>query len=277
MALLRIEGEGIETEDVLVMTRAGDSVLAPMEREFDPSQPQIINGRYSVHGVKFTHTAAPSRPIAGVVRDFDTGKPVAGATVVLGSAGGVLSRKPERLQTRTDADGKYRLTGAPVRRDCVVSVIGPTDQPYLAANYDVPKPAGLEPIALDMKIKRGIWASVKVFDKTDNSVLAGELDYYVMRDNPNVAGIPTIRPIRLRKVNVSDEAFRVAVLPGPGVVAIQIPSEHPYISLAGPQSKSLDTLPYGFQPQRYLAYTRINPKADDKEVKVEIGLTRGTE
>jgi hypothetical protein len=141
----------------------------------------------------------------------------------------------------------------------------------------VPKTAGLEPIALDVKIKRGIWATVRVFDKADNSAQAGELEYFVMRENPIAVDLPRMRHTRIRKARVSDETFRVAVLPGPGVVAIGIPGEHPFNTLASPWSKSVNTLPYSFQPHRYLGHVRINPKADDKEVKVEIGLTRSQE
>ena len=111
VALVRIEGDGIETEDVMVMTQPGEAVIAARDIEFKSESPAIINGRYSVYGAKFNHAAAPGSPITGVVRDVDTGKPVANAVVSLASVGGTLARKPARLQTRTDADGEYRLTG----------------------------------------------------------------------------------------------------------------------------------------------------------------------
>jgi RNA polymerase sigma factor (sigma-70 family) len=278
VALLRIEGDGIETEDVMVMTRQGKEVIAARDVEIKSGAPQILNGRYTVYGAKFNHSAAPSSPIAGVVRDLDTGKPVANAMVTLAAAGSDgLARKPERLWARTGADGKYRLTGVRVQRGCTLSVEGPADQPYLASMIEVPIVAGLAPITLDLKVKRGIWATVRVFDKADNSSQPCEVEYFAIADNPNLKNVPTLRPTQVRRANINDDTIRLAVLPGPGIVAVQIPGRHSFVSLSSPRAKSIAAAPFSFQPQRYLGHMRIDPAADAKDAKVEIGLTRGTE
>ena len=74
------------------MTRPADSVLAKVPKERNLGMPITMQGRYAVHGSRFTHTAAPSRPVGGVVRDLDTGKPVPGAVVHLASQGDVCAR-----------------------------------------------------------------------------------------------------------------------------------------------------------------------------------------
>jgi RNA polymerase sigma factor (sigma-70 family) len=277
VALVRIEAQGIETSDVMLMTRDAAAVLpTPMKRP-ENGLPQSTQGRYAVYGSTAKITVAPSRPIVGVVRDLDTGKPVAGATIQLVSAGGLQFRTPERMTTRTDAEGRYKLNGAPVRRDCEISVDGPADQPYLAATLEVPGTPGLEAVTVDVKLKRGIWANVRVFDKADNSSVAGDLHYFIVADNPHLKGVSDLLVKRVRKARVTDETFRIPVLPGKGILAVQIHSSHPFVTLASPKAQPVDAQPYGFRPQEFLGYVRIDPAADAKEVKCEIGLTRGTD
>src|SRR5205085_2433382 len=72
----RLEGPGIEYGPVRVLARA---MKAPVE----PTRPGRFVERVipKVYGATFEHAAAPSRPIHGVVRDKQTGKPVARAGV----------------------------------------------------------------------------------------------------------------------------------------------------------------------------------------------------
>jgi RNA polymerase sigma factor (sigma-70 family) len=283
IALLRIEGEGIETEDVMVMTRPGKSVLPVVPKGLgmegvDPESGMpfrfvTLQGRYAVHGSKFSHTVAPGRTVTGVIRDADTGKSVPGAVVHLSSTGNVRAPLKERIWTRADADGKYRFTGLPVRPGCELSVEGPDDQPYLGIEVGVPRAAGVGPVAADVKLKRGVWATVRVFDKTDHATVTGEVEYFARADNPNVKGVRLYRT-RARRVSLG-EPYRVAVLPGPGILAVRIPWQHRYVSLTSPQATPTAAVPYDFRPQDYLGHVRIDPPADSKGEKVEIGLTRG--
>jgi RNA polymerase sigma factor (sigma-70 family) len=272
VALLRIEGEGIEAEEVLAMTRPGEAVLNVLPKTFDPSVPRILNGRHTVYGCKLTHTAAPSRPITGVVRDFDTGKPVTGAIVSLRSLDGGINL-PVRLRAKTDAKGRYRLMGVPVRTGVDLRVEGPADEPYLTTAAGVPKPIGVGPVELDLKLKRGIWATVKVFDKADNSPVGAEVVYFALVENPNLKGIPDLQPAARRKVRLG-EPYRVAVLPGPGIVAVRIPWQHPFADGRGKRDTVINARPYGFQPRQYPGYVKIDPPADSKGVTCEIGLVQ---
>jgi RNA polymerase sigma factor (sigma-70 family) len=282
IALLRIEGEGIETEDLMVMTRPGESALPVVPKglglggeDRQLARPVTLQGRYAVHGSKFTHTAAPSRPVVGAVTDLDTGKPVPGAVVHLSSIGRERHPLKERIWVKADAEGRYRFTGLPLHDGCELRVEGPSDQPYLAVEVEVPHPAGVRSVTVDMKLKRGIWAHVRVFDKTDNASVSAEVEYFVPTDNPHLKGVPTLRATRSRKQRIDDETIRLAVLPGPGILAVRMQWKHPYISLTSPQAAPTAALPYHFRPQDYLANNRINPSADSKREKVEIGLTRG--
>ncbi|HKB04378.1 MAG TPA: carboxypeptidase-like regulatory domain-containing protein, partial [Gemmataceae bacterium] len=269
---------GIETEDVLVMTRPGETVLATPPEPPRPGGPIAFpgtaDGRYTVYGSKPDHAAGPSRPVTGVVRDLDTGQPVPGAVVTLQGVGGPPDRRPVHVWTTADAEGRYTLTGAPVRKGCLLSVQAPADQPYLAAMVDVPNPAGGGPIPLDPTLKRGAWAKVRVFDKADKKPVLAQLSYFALADNPHLKGV---RTILARRAPREGDEYRIVILPGPGIVAANTWGEHPFVSLVSRRAAPIAAWPFPFRPQDYLGYARINPAADAKEVTVEIGLTRGTD
>ena len=84
------------------------------------------------YGADFRHAAAPNKPIAGVVRDRDTKKPLAGITVTSER----LANDPtfnQMVQTTTDAQGRYRLVGMPKGEGNRIKIVPGNDQPYLVS------------------------------------------------------------------------------------------------------------------------------------------------
>src|SRR5262249_23944097 len=81
---------------VVLLTRA-----TPKLQVFDgPSSDHT----FTVYGASFKHVAAPAKPLAGTVRDKDTGKPLAGVRIdVMGPL----------VQATTDKEGKFRLRSLP--------------------------------------------------------------------------------------------------------------------------------------------------------------------
>ena len=236
----------------------------------------ILDGRHHCYGSKFDHAAAPGRTVSGIVRDLDTGKPVVGALVSLRSVDPVGISVPVRVRTTTDKDGRYTLAGLPARKRCDVRVEGPADQPYLGAAFEVPRPAGVGPVDLDPKIKRGVWATVRVFDKADKQTIHAQVDYFVPVDSPNLAGLSELAFTQHAKRRLGPDGYRVAVLPGPGILAAKIQSgDHRYVSLASKRAGFVPAKPYSFSPQMYLSHMKIDVPADSKDAKYEIGLTRG--
>jgi len=275
MALMRIEGEGIETEDVLVMTRRAEMVLAtpPKEPEMQGFRAlPILDGRHTVYGSKFEHTAAPSRPIVGVVRDLDTGKPVAGAVIAIESVDRTRVSLPVHIQVTADKEGRYKLTGAPVKVGVRLRIDGPADQPYLATSVEVPRAAGVGPVEVEAKLKRGVWATVRVFDKADKSAVTAEVHYFVLTENPNLKDLPTLRESRRQRVRIENAEYRVAVLPGPGLLAVRIPWDHNFALRGGRRGEATPAVPYPFRKMDYLGHVKIDPPADSKGVTCEIGL-----
>src|SRR5262249_1797608 len=117
---------------------------------------------FPLYGSEFDHPATPPRPIAGTVRDRDTGKPVIGARVQF---------EPFLGETTTGKDGKYRINSVPTfiagRRVATVPVtaLGPQDQPYLVAIKEIELRGPAQEIRLDFELKRGVWVEGHVLEK----------------------------------------------------------------------------------------------------------------
>ena len=56
---------------------------------------------------------APTKPIEGVVRDKDTGRPIAGVTLHAAVFDERSHLPAQGIEATTDAQGRYRLTGLP--------------------------------------------------------------------------------------------------------------------------------------------------------------------
>ena len=69
--------------------------------------------RTTYHARRFEYAAEPTRPIEGVVRDKDTGKPIAGVTIQSDKFAGTNTSGDGSVRTVTDQDGRYRLMGMP--------------------------------------------------------------------------------------------------------------------------------------------------------------------
>src|SRR5262249_34506150 len=106
LVVLRFEGPTIETSEVCAMTRPAPTIVTPRAKD----HPRLGNSVF--HGNTFDHPAAPTRPVVGVLRDKDTGKPLAGITIQsrMGSAREHFASDPY-VATTTDAEGQYRLVG----------------------------------------------------------------------------------------------------------------------------------------------------------------------
>ena len=81
VALLRIEGPGIEYARIAVLDRASRGsrrVPGQSSSTFDSVNGELGLGLY---GTSFEHVVGPGKPIAGVVRIKATGQPLAGVTI----------------------------------------------------------------------------------------------------------------------------------------------------------------------------------------------------
>jgi beta-lactamase regulating signal transducer with metallopeptidase domain len=212
---LKVTGSTVQSKEITVVTRS----TAPF---------QVTCGRGSTdwgitlyYGSTFTHAAAPTKPVFGVVRDTDSGKPLTGVKIecnrtsefpVLGSKG---------IETTTDEQGRYRLVGLPKGRGNQILVVPAKGQPYLAAGLEIPDTPGLGPVTLDIGLKRGIVIEGRVIDKQSGKPLKAFVEYHAYDDNPAVDTAPGFRAAQVRHQYQTepDGTFRVVGLSGRGLVA----------------------------------------------------------
>ncbi len=182
------------------------------------------------YGANFRYIAAPTKPVVGVVRDKDTGKPLAGVTIESNKLANDRVPGNNIVQTTTDAEGRYRLTGLPKGEGNTIRLVPGDGQPYLSVHALVPDSPGLDPVTVDFELKRGIWIEGKLTDKvTGKPVRDGYVDYFAMAGNPNVRDHPgfdgTIPP-SWGTATKEDGSFRVVGLPGPGLIAVFYTGHH---------------------------------------------------
>src|SRR5262249_31790212 len=148
--------------DVFVMTRPGDTVTA---MQWPDENPEFAMPRHTFYGNKFDHAAGPSRPVVGVVRDLDTGKPIAGAQVPVEHVGREILWDPLRARAKTVRGGRFKLVGMPLKEGNRVVARGPGDEPYLGLVKQPKIASGLGPLEVDFALKRGTWVTGRVFDR----------------------------------------------------------------------------------------------------------------
>jgi RNA polymerase sigma factor (sigma-70 family) len=206
VAMLGIEGPGIEHGTLNVMTRAGEPVRLPEGSSHD-----------AVYGATFEYVARVGRRIRGTVRDRDSGRPLAGVRV----AAWGLSDNP----AFSDREGRYELLGvAKVPRYHLVAY-PMRGQPYFLEEVTVADERGVGPITADIVLTRGVLLEGRVTDAETGKPLPGSIVHYYPLSG-NTAALKVIRgfrnqPALAETLTRSDGSYGLAVLPGPGVVAVR--------------------------------------------------------
>lgn len=198
---LVLQGVGMESSAITVLTRESDA------------EDRLTGGRFdttATYFARFTHVSAPCRPLRGVVRDKESGSPMANVHVRSGYA-----------RTRTDEAGRYELPGLKKRRYHNVFVVA--DKPlFFDAMFRIDGTPGLDPLTLDVALERGIPVRGRVTDEKTGEPLRGQVEFHAFRPNPrDKRGSPLASPVS-RTVTAADGTYAIGALPGPGVVAFQL-------------------------------------------------------
>jgi RNA polymerase sigma factor (sigma-70 family) len=206
IVMLAVEGPGIECGWVYVMTR-----------EAVPVRPPAGSVRDTVYGATFEHVARLGRVIRGTVRDRAGGAPLAGVRV---AAWGLTSE-----QAFADQDGRYELTGV-AKRDRYDLVAQPIrGQPFFLEEVTVADERGIGPITADIALTRGVPLEGRVTDRQTGKPLPGAtVEYYPLPGN--TAALKVLRgfrnqPALAETMTRADGSYRLAVVPGPGFVAVR--------------------------------------------------------
>jgi RNA polymerase sigma factor (sigma-70 family) len=240
---LLLDGENIERGDFEVVTR--HEIPSGLSR-----------GNNGVYPARFDHVAGPGKAITGTVRDKQTSKPLAGIRVA-------CPMTPSWIWATTDAEGRYRLTGVPKRNQYWVGAGG---LPYFnCTRLDVSDTPGLEPIAVDFALERGVVVQGKLVDKITGKPVRGRVNYIALPDNPNLKdftdlGKPQMLTSDPGKAK-ADGSFTVVAVPGPGLLCARADEDGHYLPavIPEPRPKILNIL------EEYHAVVSIDPSGDNRK------------
>jgi protocatechuate 3,4-dioxygenase beta subunit len=281
LVVAQLDGPGIASHHLRILTRAGK----PIEVWESKGNPEYGEPRVTAtyYGADFRHAAAPSMPVVGVVRDRDTGKPLAGASVRSYKLGNHPLHGRELLAVTTDAAGRYRLDGLPQGPGNQILVLPPADQPYLPVHADVPPAVGRAAVTVDLALKRGVWIEGRVTDKATGQPVRAQVEYFALDDNPHLRDCPgfegTLVTADVPSTTKEDGTFRVVGLPGPGVVALRAGDNYLLAperdDAEGARTQFLSAAPYHVLAANYQALARVDPPADAATVRRDATLDPG--
>jgi RNA polymerase sigma factor (sigma-70 family) len=215
---LTIAGGGVARSNPYVVTREGfdprpyNEILLRKQYDFL----RTVNGCSGLNAPEFTFVTRPGKEITGVVSDAATGDPVAGCNVT--TRGGFR----DVVHVRTDAGGRYRLTGVPKpAKDCWISVYPPDETTYLVQHPQFPDTDGFAPVRHDVRLVKGAVVTGRVVDRqTGKGVWAG-IRFAPLPENKFFDSGPQHResaPNRNVQATDRDGRFRLITIPGPTLV-----------------------------------------------------------
>jgi RNA polymerase sigma factor (sigma-70 family) len=271
---LTLEGPTIAQERLSAYTRPGKPIHAGMFAR-NPD-----GGRLTYYGADFDHTAAPTRPIVGVVRDKDTGKPLAGVTVQSDKFAGTNVSGDSSVRTVTDKDGRYRLVGMPKAAGNIVKAAPAPGQPYFQSVHEVEDPPGLDPVTVDFALKRGVLVKGRVLDKATGRPVSANVGYVVFRDNPRPAQAPGFA-IDHYLQTADDGSFQLVAFPGRGLLCARGWSDHYRMGVGTDGIKGkyderfFDTAPHLQGTNTFHTYAELNPADKAESVTCDLVLDPG--
>jgi RNA polymerase sigma factor (sigma-70 family) len=218
VADLLVSGANIATTQMFVLCREEPEIRTVDKGGLAPEP-------FIVHAPRFELAVAPTRPIEGVARDRVSGKPIPDLTI----KGMVFDERsflfPPGIEAKTDALGRYRLTGLPTGPAYRLNITPSPGQAFLTTTLKAPAASlTIEPLKFDFTLKPGVIIRGRITEKTTGRPVRpgeGTVYAYVFEDNPHsgdypVSGYPT-------QTNVdADGRFEIATVPGRGVLAVRL-------------------------------------------------------
>jgi protocatechuate 3,4-dioxygenase beta subunit len=220
---LTLQGDAIAYNEITVVTR--NITTFPTRGFVNP----YAGGTQNVYGASFTYTAAPGRPVVGVVTDGKTGQPLAGANVFSYAFAGSNFVGTQPLKTTADGQGRFRLTGLPKGRGNKIIVVPNDKQPYFMQEFELPDSPGMTPMSVEARLHRGIWIEGKVTEQATGKPVQARLHYLPFRTNKYAQETAPVfdRGGNTHGVGYQDRyetkpagSFRLVGLPGRAIVGV---------------------------------------------------------
>jgi RNA polymerase sigma factor (sigma-70 family) len=219
IAQMLVSSPTIATAELLVLTNDGPTVsIVDQAARRAMTAPE----RTIYHARRFEFAAEPARSIEGVIRDQETGQPIAGIKLQ-----GMVFQEHSRLwapgvEATTDAQGHYRLAGLPRAAAYELSIEPGDGLPYPESARRVPADSrDPGPVSFDIALKRGILVRGRVTDKATGRPVGGYVQSHTFADNPHVREFPGYRQGRRDSPAFikDDGRYEVVALPGRNIIA----------------------------------------------------------
>lgn len=251
-ASMRFQSQNFAVDDVTVSTRS-DGVISKLMKAFEivPVKPD------------FTHTLNPARPVVGRVTDKATGKPLADIAVEMIP---MRSHGGHSFRGRTDADGRYRISGHWTDRTYHTTVYPPANSGYLDA-VDVQQdwPAGAKELVKDFALEKSQVVTGRVIDQATKQPVAGAAVVY--QPEPKNSDKDGKRDFRNPTVTDEQGRFSITALPGPGSLSVESPDGRTMRIRAGKLRYRRTAFPHG--------HVKIDVPKEGALPPVEIALRQG--
>ncbi|HEY3964109.1 MAG TPA: carboxypeptidase regulatory-like domain-containing protein [Planctomycetaceae bacterium] len=226
-----------------IVTRPGASTVM---QEMDQRAPNAAKLARRLYGAEIEFVALPSRPVTGTVRDAETGKPMPGIRIFNWRFAGSPLFGSIVIDTFTDKDGRFQLSGMPLGEGNLIMIVPPTDQPYFSRQATVAVDAKLDPVPLEIGLHRGIWITGRVADKATGQPVSAVVHWTPYRTNEFAQKLTAeFGPSGMRTGWTNyrvdpDGTYRVLGLPGRALVAASVNSPHAQSYRLGTGREKLD-------------------------------------
>ncbi len=275
VAHLTISGPTIETRQVRVRTRPGEMIHKLAWAGF-PDCDRLI-----YYGAEFEHVAGPTKPILGVVRDKNTGRPLAKATVRSYKLAGNNLSDNRLIRTVADKDGRYRLVGLPKGEGNMIVAEPPEGSAYMGLIQAVELKHDPNPVTVNFDLPPAVLVKGRITDKETGAGVVARIEYFAFRDN---SAREEYRHTYFDHYleSQADGSFQMIVAPGHAVLAARVYNDQ---YLMGVGAEKIDKQKQGdieFLPTSplcdFMAYHRlqeINPAKDVHSLKCHLEVDPG--
>jgi protocatechuate 3,4-dioxygenase beta subunit len=270
--VLDVRGPGIERRRIWMVTLA--------------QPPKGLDRVVGLYGPSFEHLAGPAKPALGIVKDKETGKPLAGIRVVAWVPKMGYARGGE-IDAVTDHQGRYRLDGLPKSDQYFVTVDTLAGLTYLPQEQTLADTEGLKPLRADFELVRGTLVEGRALDQQTGKPVRGSVTYFPLPGNAQYQPkVDTKMGLAIRASHPVGPhgSFKLLVFPGPGVICASGDIDT-YLK-ATVEKKDMDlgvgsNILFGYQELFAIvnvnghAYHVIRPAEKPEALKVDLKLGRG--